>query len=313
MYDLERGFKMKKAMLIVNPSSGKEAGESYTAQLTDVLLSQYDSLTIKKTQAAGDAKAFAAQSADEKYDALYLIGGDGTINEGINGIATKTYRPTVGIVPLGTINNASSMLGFAKNYHAAIQQFAETDIQKNDIGRVNDNYFISSVVTGVLASSLKEVSSQNKTTLGPFAYIKESLSAFGDDSSNSFKLTIDDKETTAQLSLIIVSVGNALLRMQNLFPESTLDDGYLNLVGVKGTTLGEKIGIISEIMNNGVHESEQIEYLRCKKCRIELMAADHQSSEPFEKAIIDGDVGPKLPLEIEILPKHIDVFIPKEI
>lgn len=298
---------MKQAMVVVNPSSGKESGPDYTSKLIQVIKDQYDTVTIKQTRGDGDAQAFAQESAEQGYDALYLVGGDGTINEGINGIANQDHRPVVGLVPLGTVNNASSMLGFAKNYDQAIQQFADVKTRKMDIGQVNDSYFVSSVVTGVLAASVKDVSAESKTQLGPFAYIQESLSAFGDDSATDFSISIDGEESQAQLSLIVVSVGNALLRLQNLFPEASIDDGCLNLVALEVTNLGEKMGLISQILTTGVQNSDKLDYIRCHSCQIKALKEDKDHG-----AIVDGDFGPELPLDIKVLPQHIEVFVPNE-
>ncbi|MGV3175909.1 diacylglycerol/lipid kinase family protein [Aerococcus suis] len=297
---------MKKAMIIVNPTSGKEAGKDHASYLMDVLMDQYDSITLNLTHQGGDTKLWAAQSAAEHYDALYLVGGDGTINEGIDGIANKSYRPTVGIVPLGTFNNVSSMLGFPKNYKAAIRQFKRVHTARIDIGRVNNQCFISSIVTGILAGAMKKVNVVDKPHLGPFAYAHKALEAFGNDSTSRFKITADGVEYTREYSLIVGSIGNALLRMQHLFPETTIDDGYLNLVGMQGISVKEKLRLMRHVMNHGVTNDEpDIDYIRCQKCRIELV-----SDSPFEQAVVDGDIGPHLPLEIEVLPKHIEVFVP---
>ncbi|MEG0268485.1 MAG: acylglycerol kinase family protein, partial [Carnobacterium sp.] len=96
---------MVKAMIVVNPSSGSEEAEKIVEQLKKELENQFDEMTVKATTKAGDAMQFADEAAAQQYDALFLMGGDGTINEGINGIAKHDYRPCVGVIPLGTVNN----------------------------------------------------------------------------------------------------------------------------------------------------------------------------------------------------------------
>ncbi|MDO5037387.1 MAG: diacylglycerol kinase family lipid kinase [Tissierellia bacterium] len=295
---------MTQAMLVVNPSSGKEEGKNLVGQLVTVLMDQYDSLSIRTTHQEGDASHFAREAAREKYEALYLMGGDGTINEGLQGIAQEDHRPTLGLVPLGTVNNAASMLGFSNNYREAIQQFSQVKRVKMDIGRLNDRYFISSVVTGVLASSLKDVSSKEKTQLGFWAYLKEALDALGNDRAHPFKLEIDGVAREESLSLIVVSLGPSLLRIQDLFPEATIDDGYLNLAGLKEAKLGDKLGVVSSIFSQGgVVNTDKLDYTRCKSCKI--FPLDPQVANV---SIVDGDQGPGFPLEIEVLPSHIEVF-----
>lgn len=294
---------MKKTMIILNPSSGHEEAENLVKDLVAVIDPLYDSVNIMTTEKEGDAQAFARQASRDTYDALYLMGGDGTINEGICGIADQDHRPIVGMVPLGTVNNASSMLGFSRQAQEAIPQFRHAEVGPMDIGKVNGQYFSSSVVTGILAESVSDVSVEDKSQLGPFAYVKESLSALREEGASPFALTLDGEKITRDYSLIIVAVGHALVRYQHLFPDARIDDGQLSFMGLRRTDLAEKFEVAGQVLNQGVVDSDLMDTSRLQQCTIKLL-----DDTAYSRCIIDGDEGPELPLHIRILPRHIQVF-----
>ena len=68
-------------------------------------------VVVKHTEKGGDAAAFAKQAAEDHYDSVFVMGGDGTVNEGISSLAELDYRPTFGFFPLGTVNDLARALG----------------------------------------------------------------------------------------------------------------------------------------------------------------------------------------------------------
>ena len=92
-------------MLIVHHSSGGELGKKYIGLAVEKIASIYDNVEVKETTKEGDAEQYANIAAKEKVEAVFIMGGDGTVNEGVNGIAKEEVHPNVGIIPLGTVND----------------------------------------------------------------------------------------------------------------------------------------------------------------------------------------------------------------
>lgn len=101
---------MKDALLIVNPASGGEKAKAYETKMQQKLSDHFDKVTVKHTKEAGDAKAFAREATDDGYHSVFAMGGDGTVNEAINGISGQSYRPRFGFLPLGTVNDLARAL-----------------------------------------------------------------------------------------------------------------------------------------------------------------------------------------------------------
>lgn len=83
---------MKKAVLIVNPSSGGEKAKEFETLAEEKLKQLFDEVVVKQTEKGGDAEQFAREAAESHFDSVFVMGGDGTVNEGISGLAEQAYR-----------------------------------------------------------------------------------------------------------------------------------------------------------------------------------------------------------------------------
>src|SRR5699024_5179748 len=148
---------MIKAVVIVNPSSGSEEGKEMGPKLKDALNSIYDEVALKWTEGEGDATRFAKEAARAGVDAVYALGGDGTVNECINGIAPEEKRPAFGFIPLGTVNDLGRVLDIPMKAEQAIQEITSYTRKPIDIGKINDNYFADIVAIGSIPESVYDV------------------------------------------------------------------------------------------------------------------------------------------------------------
>ena len=141
---------MKKALLIVNPSSGGEQAKEYEKLAYEKLETMFDEVVVLHTKKAGDAKNFAREAAVDNYHSVFVMGGDGTVNEGINGIAEQTHRPNFGFIPMGTVNDLARALGIPLAPKEAINHLSIDSTQPLDIGKINDQYFMNVVAIGTI-------------------------------------------------------------------------------------------------------------------------------------------------------------------
>ncbi|MDQ7862334.1 acylglycerol kinase family protein [Peribacillus frigoritolerans] len=101
---------MSKAMIIVNPSSGKEKAGKILPKAEKALGEIFDEVCVVKRKER-DATGFAKEACAERFDAVISMGGDGTVNEIVNGLGEQQHRPIFGIIPLGTINDFARSFG----------------------------------------------------------------------------------------------------------------------------------------------------------------------------------------------------------
>lgn len=295
---------MTKAMIIVNPSSGAEESENYTEKLKKQLDAVAAEFVIKKTKKSGDAKEFAEEAALNDYEAVFVLGGDGTVSEAVNGLMLHESKLPLGIIPLGTVNNVARAIGIPMNPEKAIDSLEQLTVQKIDVGKLNDRFFISSTSVGPIPESVQEVDVDMKTKFGVFAYLIEGIKALKNDETYTFELDIDGEKWTAEYSLLLIAMSNFVGGVGTIIPEAAIDDGLIHLVTLKETTAKEKLSLVPELFQNKEYTKDQLEHRSFKKARIRLV-------EDIDKEInctVDGDKGQTFPLEIEVLPQALSVF-----
>lgn len=299
-------MKDMKAMIIVNPSSGNEQAKKYVKQLQNHLAEHSVESVIKETQKSKDAEKFASQASLGKFDSVFLMGGDGTVNEGINGIAKQDYKPTVGVIPTGTINNFARALGISMNPEEAISQLDFTHKKKIDIGKVNDLYFISTVSVGAIPETVQEVDEESKSKFGPLAYIFEGVKALSDDETSTFQVTLDGTDFEDDFSMVLIGLSQSVAGIETVFSSAEIDDGYLNMLCLKESTASEKIKLIPELIRDDENYSDKLVLKRFKVA--DMKTKQHKGFT----TTVDGDQGPDFPIHLEVMHKLVSVYVPSD-
>ena len=107
-------------MVIINPTSGGEQALNYKEKIENKAKEYFEVVETRITEKALDATHFAEEAAKEKYEAVIVFGGDGTVNEVVSGIAEKEYIPKLGIIPGGTGNLITKLVQIDQDIDKAI-------------------------------------------------------------------------------------------------------------------------------------------------------------------------------------------------
>ncbi|KHD44671.1 diacylglycerol/lipid kinase family protein [Streptococcus hongkongensis] len=296
---------MKNALLIVNSASGGEKAESYKEAAIKKLKGHFEHVDVKITEKLGDGKAFAREAADKGYHSVFVMGGDGTVNEGISGIAEQTYKPHFGFFPLGTVNDLARSLGIPINPEEAIANMNLEDTQELDIGKINQSYFTNIVAIGNIPESINHVDDNLKTKLGPIAYFVSGLQHVLKNKSYEFQVVYDGKKARVEGSLLLIALTNSVGGYDNFTPDAKVDDGYLHLILTKDKNFLETLEALPGLLKKDQTSKPLVSYKRAKKVNISVKSADLQTN-------VDGDQGDHLPVSLAILPKHIKVYTCKK-
>lgn len=297
---------MEKALLIINPSSGGEKAKNYEDKVLSKLRSRFEEVEVRYTKKAKDAFLFAKEAARERYKAVFVMGGDGTVNEGIGVIAQEEYRPAFGFFPLGTVNDLARALHIPLNPDKAIESFDRFCLRSMDIGRVNEGYFMNVVAIGAIPEAINTVESEEKTRWGKLAYFMAGFKKIISSRSYDFLLEIDGEKREIRSSILLIGLTNSIGGFEGILPEAQVNDGLLHMIYIKDETLLDTIKAVPDLLI-GIDESVgNVEYIRFKKARIE------QKEDEALRVNIDGDEGDALPVEIAVLPSHIQVYCPPE-
>ena len=192
---------------------------------------------LKQTVAAEDARRLAADAVREDFEIIVAAGGDGTINEVLNGIADVPdglQRARLGVLPLGTVNVFARELGIPRSFESAWQtivQARETRIDLPQIeyrinGVASRRYFAQLAGAGLDARAIELVHWPLKKKIGPLAYIVAGLRALLQPPS---KITVTDGRRTATGELVLIGNGQLYGGQFRIFPGADLRDGLLEV------------------------------------------------------------------------------------
>ncbi len=295
---------MQKAMLILNPSSGKEEALDHKESVLEVLKEMNYDITLKETEKEDDATRFAEEACRERYDLVVSMGGDGTLNETITGLAKQEYQPALGIVPLGTVNDFARALNISMDPEEAIQQLKTAETKRVDIGRINDRYFMNIIALGGIAEATFGVSVEQKTKLGPLAYMIEGFKTIREKEPFEADITYDEQKWEGSALLFLMALTNSVGGFEKLAPDAEVNDGHLHCFVIKDVPLYKLISIMTALLKGELEEDENVEYFKAKEV--------HVNSDKDLISNVDGDEGAHVPLTVEVLSRHIPILCPVE-
>lgn len=295
---------MKKAMFILNPSAGKERAIEYKDQVEETLKSMGYSVTTKETQKKHDATEFAKEACLQRYDFVVAMGGDGTINEAVSGLAEQDHEPLFSLIPLGTVNDFARALGISLDPPEAIEALKTGTEKRVDIAKVGDHFFMNILAIGEIAESTYEVSPEQKTKLGALAYFIEGVKAITSDTEMDFDIRYDGGSWEGEAKLVLVALTNSVGGFEKLAPEALTDDGLLHVYIVKNAALPAFIRIAGSLLRGQLEKDPDVEVIQTTQVSI-------KTTEPLSSNI-DGDEGATTPFTIEVLPRHIRALIPPD-
>lgn len=295
---------MKSARIIYNPTAGRE---TFRRELPKVLekfeLAGYETST-HATKGEGDATEAARIAVERKHDIVIVAGGDGTINEVVQGIAEADYRPKLGVIPAGTTNDFARALSIPRDTQKAVDIILENNVKALDIGKVNEHYFINIAGGGDLTELTYDVPIKLKSALGQLAYYIKGIEMLPSLKPVSTVIEYDDKVFEGDIMLFLVANTNSVGGFEKLAPDALIDDGYFDLLILKKTNLPEFLRIATAGLRGTHLEDEHIIYTQAKRIKV----------TPKEKMLlnVDGEYGGKLPGEIINLKQHIEFFVSDE-
>ena len=294
---------MTKSRLIVNPVSGTDAAPDYIRVINERLRAALGDLDIVMTVAAGDALRLGERAAREGYGRLFVAGGDGTLNEVLNGVARvdgALGRVTFGVIPLGTGNDFAAALGLPEDVERAIEIMLEGRAVEADVGVLNDRHFINVSAGGFIAEVSGAVSPQLKSIAGKLAYIIGGAQALWEHEPARARLRVegeDGGERSAEVGVQMFAVCNSRLvgGGQPIAPNALIDDGALDVCVVEAMPTLEFVGLLGSVPGGSHVEDERVAYFRARSLEFEF--------ERPVKVNTDGEVLEATHCRYSVLPR----------
>lgn len=294
---------MKRARLIYNPSAGREQVKRQLPYILERLeKAEYES-SSHATTGSGDAIKAARLASERNFDLVIAAGGDGTINEVINGLAEQSHRPKLGIIPAGTSNDFARELGIPKSIDVACDVICGGYEIPIDIGKVADKYFVNVAAGGTLTELTYEVPSKLKTIIGQMAYYVKGLEKLPDIHPFFARIEYDDNIFEGKIMLFLVLNTRSTGGIEKLAPNASLNDGKFDLLILKESKLAEFVRIFSSAVRGEHIHDKAIIYVQASKIKIK--------AKEEVQLNLDGEYGGLLPSQIINLKHHFKICVPK--
>ncbi len=282
---------MKKVKFIYNPFSGEKEILKYL----DYLIYSYQkkSFTVIPYRLGFDrdiSEAFA--DIDDTFDHILISGGDGTVNEVVNGMKKLNIDLPIGVIPAGTANDFAHLIGMPQSIRYSIDAILNSEVSLVDLGKANDKYFVNIFSCGLFTDVSQKTPTEYKNTFGKLAYYFTGIKEL--PNFKTLDLSIKSKNFNYEGSSILFFVFNGRTAGNlEVAHDSTVDDGYLDVIIIPADNILEKLSILPHLLNkNNTSYPKGIIHFKTDEIEIDVKNSNEYTTD------IDGEQGPKFPIKI---------------
>ncbi|HPK05776.1 MAG TPA: diacylglycerol kinase family lipid kinase [Bacteroidales bacterium] len=304
--------------VIVNPNAGRRKGERDWPEIARLLAAANIRYKSVFTQHRIHAIRMARKYVEMGYRNIIVVGGDGTMNEVVNGIFTQSKRPsnsiTVGLIPVGTGNDWCRMFGIPYDYKSAIDVITGDKTFLQDVGWVKfqqegkekNRYFVNMAGMGydaLVAEKTNKQKDQGKG--GPLSYMLNIFSSLFSFKETMIEISVDGEDVLkAPVFTMNVGIckfnGGGMMQLPNAIP----DDGILDITVIKKLSRFKVVSSVAKLYDGSFTRMPQVKTFKGKSIVI--------NSKPEVYMEADGESLGHSPFKFGIVPKSLKVIIGKE-
>ena len=220
-----------KCIFMYNPVSGRGKVRKRLHKIVRSLKEKYETVDVYETKGRGDMTRVVREQA-ANYDAIVFAGGDGTVNEVVQGICESGMSPELGYIPTGTVNDVAHSLGISKKIRRALKVIRKGRAVDLDCMKINDRYAMYIVAAGAFTSATYSTPQSTKQRVGRLAYGIEGLRK--NMKFDVFDLGIESGERRESMQSVLVLLINgryvAGLRVNR---KGSMQDGKIEMAVIR--------------------------------------------------------------------------------
>jgi len=290
-----------KATIIVNPISSRIKYPDCVSRIERKLEEKGYQTITRPTSAPLDAIALARRAEGEGSKLIISVGGDGTLNEVINGISSPSTL--LGIIPTGISNVLAMELGIPLDLDGAIRIILDGHTRLIDLGFANERLFSTMVSIGLDAEAVRIVNPAIKKLIKKYAYHLSGLKALISFRPSPFTLKTDEGEKLSGCS-VVISNASFYGGTHRMNPAARVDDGFLHCcIFEKGGRL-DYARYFWGVIQKKHHRFKDVHLIKSSGILIEDRGIPIQA---------DGDYIGRTPVRIRIVPKRLTVCTAQQV
>ena len=261
--------KRKKVLLIVNPCAGRTKSRAGTFEIVDKFSKNDYEFTVRTTACQGDATNIVKKELD-KHDMVVCCGGDGTLNETVNGVMDMPRRVPIGYIPSGSTNDLATTLGIPKDIKEATDLIMSGQLNDYDVGLFNNRYFTYVASFGAFTRVSYSTPQSIKNALGHTAYVLESINELSQIRKEYIRIEVDGQVIEDDFIFGAISNSTSVGGILTLDPKQVdMGDGMFELLLVRAPkSLLELSEGLQAIQSQRYNDCKMITFLSARKLKI---------------------------------------------
>lgn len=294
---------MARITIIANPAAGTAGDRSPLDELQDRLRAAGHDVRVEQTDGPGHARHLASRAAASS-DVIVAAGGDGTLNEVVNGLAAITdglARCRLGLLPVGTGNDFARSLDMEAPADA-ITAIVAAQERRVDLVQMGDRVFLNASAGGFTAETSSHVSSDLKQVVGKFAYLLGGARAFLEYEPVRARIVSGDRVVDTDLQLFAVCNGAYIGGGHQLAPTAVPDDGQMEVCLVRASSSFDFLSLLPRLSTGEHVDDEDVSYFRASE-------ATFTFARPI-KVNTDGEVLEATACHYRVLPRAVRMLAP---
>jgi lipid kinase YegS len=291
----------RRLALFLNP---RAAADDSLREAVGVLRWRGHEIDVRALWEAGEARRCAADAARRGFDAAIAAGGDGTLNEVVNGVLEAGKTTTgVGVLAYGTANDFATACGIASLAPLeALRLAAEGTPVRIDAGRANDRYFINVASGGFGAEVTASTSAALKSLLGGLAYTLTGVVKLLSDEERQMQMRWPGGDWSGSVTLFSVGNGRLAGGAYSVAPQARLDDSLLDLAIVPDVGMSEIGELVEELFEDRKINLCHIQYRQVPWVEVQCHGDIHVN--------LDGEPVTARTFRFEVMPRALPFFLP---
>ena len=290
-----------RLMAIYNPQASGGANRRDVPLILDAMRGMGYDVDARETTGVGDATRLARLGVAEGFDIICVIGGDGTVNETINGVA-GTGVP-LAIIPTGTVNVLAMELGIPLEPPDAVQLLQKGNVSWIDLGRAGDRYFALMAGIGMDAAVVATLNPTLKKALREAAFAVHGVTTYLTHDEPLIRVTCP--ELTVEGYFAVFGNSSNYGGAFGITPLADMRDGLLDVCVLKDKSFLSTVWYWTAALINAHVSHPKVAYFRTEAAQVDVV---ERGKEVLVQT--DGEIAGKLPLECRVVPHALRVVVP---
>lgn len=289
-----------RARIVLNPLAGNAADIENVQAAMQLWQARGWDVEVMPTEYAGHAIELAQEAAARNYTIVAAAGGDGTVNEVVNGIAhTET---ALAVLPLGTGNVWVRELKLPLNPQEAAANLSLGHTVQLDLGQANERYFLLMAGVGFDAAVTRAVHPEAKRKLGILAYLVQAMLTAREVRGTRCRIELDGRVVKGRVLMVVIGNSRLYGGFLQITHHAALTDGLLDVAVIKGQDVRSAPLHILSILLRRYNLNPDMDYYRAREVQI-------TSVEPLEVQV-DGDSIGTTPMRFRVAPHALRALVP---